>query len=90
MEYEVILPDNDVPPTDTSPQKLTTELDTSPAAVLARAERQAHYLSQIRRELAHAETAADRQRLRGAHKRNQKIKNRRRSVAAAQSRKRNR
>ena len=90
MEYEIVLPDNDVPPTDTSPQKLMTVVDTSPAAVLARAERQADYLSQIRRELAHAESAADRQRLRGAHKRNQKTKNRRRNIAAAQSRKRNR
>lgn len=90
MEYEIVLPDNDVPSTDTSPQKLMTVVDTSPAAVLARAERQADYLSQIRRELAHAESAADRQRLRGAHKRNQKTKNRRRNIAAAQSRKRNR
>ena len=86
MEYEVIFPENEVTPTDTSPVKLTPETDTSPDALLARAELKAKELARLRRTLA----ASARQQRQNVSIQTRKNKNRRRNAIAAQSRKRNR
>jgi hypothetical protein len=86
MEYDVVFPEDEVPPTDTSPVKLTPETDPSPDALLARAELKATELSHIRRTIA----AAGRQQRQKTNIQARKNKNRRRRAIAAQSRKRNR
>ena len=93
MEYEVIFPENEmlpiggtVPPTDTSPVKLTMESIPSPDTLLAKAELKAEELARLRQLL----TLEKRQQLRKVSKQNLKSKNQRRKAIAARSRKRNR
>ena len=89
---KVILPENEVapwplvPPTDTSPVKLTMESVPSPDTLLARAELQSKELARLRQLLS----LEKRQQLRKVSKQNLKSKNQRRKAIAARSRKRNR
>ena len=86
MEHEIIFPENEVPPTDTSPVKLTMESIPSPDTLLAKAELKAEELTRLR----HLLMRQKRQQLRKASKQNLKSKNQRRKAIAARSRKRNR
>ena len=86
MEYDVIFPENEVPPTDTSPVKLTMESIPSPDTLLAKAELKAEELTRLR----HLLMRQKRQQLRKVSKQNLKSKNQRRKAIAARSRKRNR
>ena len=86
MEHEIIFPENEVPPTDTSPVKLTMESIPSPGTLLAKAELKAEELARLRQLLMRQKQ----QQLRKTSKQNLKSKNRRRSLLAARSRKRNR
>ena len=95
---KVILPENEMPliggtvqgsrwpATDTSPVKLTTESIPSPDTLLAKAELKAKELARLRQLLMRQKQ----QQLRKTSKQNLKSKNRRRSLLAARSRKRNR
>ena len=95
---KVILPENEMPliggtvqgsrwpATDTSPVKLTTESIPSPDTLLAKAELKAKELARLRQLLLRQKQ----QQLRKTSKQNLKSKNRRRSLLAARSRKRNR
>ena len=75
-----------MPPTDTSPVKLTTESIPSPDTLLAKAELKAKELARLRQLLMRQK----RQQLRKASKQNLKRNNQRRKAIAARSRKRNR
>ena len=86
MELEVIFPENKVPPTDTSPVKLTMESIPSSDTLLAKAELKAEELARLRQLLMRQKQ----QQLRKTSKQNLKSKNRRRALLAARSRKRNR
>lgn len=86
MEHEIIFPENEVPPTDTSPVKLTMESIPSPGTLLAKAELKAKELARMRQLLMRQKQ----QQLRKTSKQNLKSKNRRRQLLAARSRKRNR
>ncbi len=80
MEYEIIASDSPVP------LSKSPETDTSPEAVLARAEMHAEYLKLVRR----AQILDERKQRRERSKQKQKIKNRKHKDIASQSRKRNR
>jgi hypothetical protein len=86
MEHEIIFPENEVPPTDTSPVKLTMESIPSPDTLLAKAALKAEELARLRQLLMRQK----RQQLRKSSKQNLKSKNQRRKAIAARSRKRNR
>ena len=93
MEHEIIFPENEVPPTDTSPVKLTAvtafpgmKSIPSPDTLLAKAELKAKELARLRQLLMRQK----RQQLRKVSKQNLKSKNQRRKAIAARSRKRNR
>ena len=86
MEHEIIFPENEVPPTDTSPVKLTMESIPSPGTLLAKAELKAKELARMRQLLMRQKQ----QQLRKTSKQNLKSKNQRRKAIAARSRKRNR
>ena len=81
MEYEII--GGEVKPI---PLSKSPETDTSPDAVMERAILHAEYLKLMRRSIL----LGERKQLRAVSKHKQKIKNRRRSTVAAQSRKHNR